>query len=190
MCKTSRTNCVSEHHIVLALQITPTPKYNNDGYEFLWLSGNIWSQLGMNITFSRWHGKNMASLMELFANWEVHEKHIIRSAAYKGAFEVSMLPGFRFDAFTTLGLFVVLGCLAQIRGLAGTSQIKVVTLLREIMSYSTWPNGLSFLPDAVLSVEEGETSFRDWLATLPRASKTAIKTRPFHCLSQSWFVAT
>ena len=143
----------------------------------MWVVNDVWSQLAMNITWSRWHGKNLSTLSQLGARWEVAEAHIVRSSAYKGENQVACLPGFRYDAVTTLGLFHALGALAQVRGLAGTTQVKIVGLLREVLGYGIWPNGLSLLPDTVLTVEDGHASMKEWLMTLARNEKAGIKTR-------------
>jgi hypothetical protein len=143
----------------------------------MWVINDVWSQLAMNIAWPRWHGKNLSALGELGARWEIAETHIVRSSAYKGENQVACLPGFRYDALTTLGLFQTLGALAQVRGLAGTTQLKIVGLLREVLEYSIWPNGLSLLPETILTVEDCHASMKEWLLTLPRSEKAAIKTR-------------
>ena len=143
----------------------------------MWVINDVWSRLAMNIAWPRWHGKNLSVLGELGARWEIAETHIVRSSAYKGENQVACLPGFRYDALTTLGLFQTLGALAQVRGLAGTTQLKIVGLLREVLEYSIWPNGLSLLPETILTVEDCQASMKEWLLTLPRSEKAAIKTR-------------
>ena len=131
----------------------------------------------MTISFARWHGRNLQTLEELGAKWEVPAMHIVRSTTYKGESEVSTLAGFRYDAVTTLGLFQVMGSLAQVRGLAGTVQTKMLKLLHAALRFSVFPCGLSFLPDMVFEVQDGLTSMRDWLVTLPRTERASIKTR-------------
>ena len=86
-------------------KINPCGRFRNDGYEFMWVINDVWSQLAMNIAWPRWHGKNLSALGELGARWEIAETHIVRSSAYKGENQVACLPGFRYDALTTLGLF-------------------------------------------------------------------------------------
>lgn len=132
----------------------------------------------MNITFSRWYGKNIDSLTDLMSKWAVPEKHIIRSASYKGGYEVTSLAGFRYDAASSLGILSIIGSLAQIRGLAGTSQTHMVEFLRDILGKCLWPNGLSILPDVVLHIENGETSFHELWPSLSRQAKSTIKARP------------
>lgn len=149
-----------------------------EGYEFLFVAGDVWARLKMNISFSRWHGKNIESLTDLMSKWAVPEKHIIRSASYKGGYEVTSLPGFRYDAVSSLGLLSIIGTLAQIRGLAGSSQTHMVDLLRDILGKCSWLNGLSILPEVVLHVENGETSFHELWPLLTRQAKSTIKARP------------
>ena len=132
----------------------------------------------MNITFSRWHGKNIDSLFDLMSKWAVAERHIIRSANYKGSYEVASLPGFRYDALSSLGMLSIIGCLAQIRGLAGSSQLTLVAFLKDILKNCSWPSGISILPDVVLDVEDGETNFGTFWACFGRQAKSVFKTRP------------
>lgn len=160
-----------------SLQINNT-NIDLEGYDFLFLSGDVWAQLKMNITFSRWYGKNIDSLTDLMSKWAVPEKHVIRSASYKGGYEVTSLPGFRYDAVSSLGLLSIIGSLAQIRGLAGSSQMHMVGFLRDILGKCLWSNGLSILPDVVLHVENGETSLRELWPSLTRQAKSTIKARP------------
>ncbi|CAK9104502.1 Uncharacterized protein SCF082_LOCUS48761 [Durusdinium trenchii] len=131
----------------------------------------------MNVTFSRWHGKNVEALGELMEKWCISTKHVIRSASFKGGFEVFSLPNFRYDALTSLGLFAVLGTLGQIRGLAGQSQTLILAFLQEILSKVPFPNGVSILPDVVLDVEQGQTSFGKLWAQVSRQAKAVIRTR-------------
>lgn len=161
----------------LSLQINACGRHRNDGYEFMWVANDVWNQVKMNITWSRWHGKNANALSELGSRWEIGDTHIIRSTTYKGENQVASLPGFRYDAFSTLGLFQAIGVLAQVRGLAGATQHRLIALLHEALRFSIWPNGLNFLPDCILPVENGHTSLRQWLSTLPRSERTMIKTR-------------
>ena len=161
----------------LALQISSRGRVRNDGYEFMWVANDVWSQMAMNISFSRWRGKNLSALADLGSKWEIPETHVIRSSTYKGGNEVATLPGFRYDALTTLGLFQTIGVLAQVRGLAGNVQAKLLQLLREVFGYWDWPDGLSLLPGVTLSVSDGMTSMKEWLLTLPKSEKNLIKTR-------------
>lgn len=110
--------------------------------------------------------------------WCISTKHVIRSASFKGGFEVFSLPNFRYDALTSLGLFAVLGTLGQIRGLAGQSQTLILAFLQEILSKVPFPNGVSILPDVVLDVEQGQTSFGKLWAQVSRQAKAVIRTRP------------
>ena len=141
------------------------------------MATDIWRQLGMTISFARWHGRNLDILQELSAKWEVSAMHVVRSTTYKGENEVSTLAGFRHDGMTTLGLCQVIGALAQVRGLAGTVQSKMLKILHEALRFSLFPHGLSFLPDMTFKVENGMTSMKDWLVQVPRKERASIKTR-------------
>ena len=135
----------------------------------------------MNVSFARWHGKNLSAIASLGNKWEIAAAHVVRSSTYKGENEVATLPGFRYDAVSTLGLFQLLGCLAQVRGLAGGTQHKMLEVMRDALRTSEWPTGLSFLRDTIFHVEEGKTSMREWLNTLPKQEKNMVKTRRLFC---------
>ena len=162
-------------------QVTPTAKYNCDGYEFLWTVGDIWRDLQMTIKWYQWHAKNVEQLCEVQNKWAIAPKHCVRNCSYKGHLEhVFTFPGLKYDCLSTLGLLCVLGCLLQIRGLAKPTQTNVLSLLRSLCSLAEWPTGLPILPDLVLDVQGGYLSLDRFWPQLTARGVQVMKTR-FGC---------
>jgi len=140
--------------------------------------GDVWRELGLNVKWYQWWGKNQHHLRDLQSKWSISEKHLIRSCSYKGNIEdVITMPGLKYDSGSTLGVLLILGCLSQIRGLAHPAQVKIVTFLRRLMSHAKWPAGLSLLPDLVLPVEDGQVSLAPFLDLLRGNGKQSMKSR-------------
>ena len=159
-------------------QVTPTSKHNLDGYELVWMMLDVRRELDMQTKWYQWWGKNFQSIKSACETWAVAMKHILRPSSYKGNLDSSSLPGLKYDCATSLGVLVVCGVLCQIRGLASPVQCKIVKLLRAMVSKTSWPSGLSLLPDLVLDVEDGCVSLNAlWERLRGTNGKAIMKTR-------------
>lgn len=166
--------------IIIDVEVTPTPKHNCDGYEFLRSTSDWWSSLGMNTRFYQWFGKNFGNgtIPEMLAGWQIPLKHIIRACTYRGSEEqVVTWPSLKYDCTSVLGCLAIVGVLAQIRGLATAVQEKMVVLLREMCSCMQ-ATRLLLLPGVYIDVDgAGNTSLHELKRELPCKEWTSLKTR-------------
>ncbi|CAE7276743.1 unnamed protein product, partial [Symbiodinium sp. CCMP2456] len=138
-------------------KITPTPKYNMAGYTYLWNLREVWQHLHLATSFHMWHSKQMrlGTMAELESSWGI-SKQIVRSETYRGDQEVLTWPGVRNDVCSTLGLLLVLGLQAQVRGMALEAQKSCLDLLRRILRITGLPERLVILPEVPLKIESGQ----------------------------------
>ena len=162
------------------VEVTPTPRHNCNGYEFLWSTSDWWSSLGMNTRFYQWFGKNFGNgaIPEMLAGWQIPLKHIIRACTYRGSEdEVVTWPSLKYDCTSVLGCLAIIGVLAQIRGLATAVQEKCVALLREMCSCMQ-ATRLLLLPGVYLDVDgAGNTSLHELKGALPSKEWASLKSR-------------
>ena len=156
-----------------------TTKHSSDGYEHFFRALDVWQCLGVNIKFHAWCGRNMRSgqLGDLMRQWSIPLKHILRKSGYKGDEEFFSRPGLPHDALSSLGMWLVIGTFAQVRGLALSSQQQVLGLVRSLcalLNLSTLP----ILPNVNLAVQEGFVCMKQWLRTLDSSTVNSLKQRP------------
>ncbi|OLP85164.1 hypothetical protein AK812_SmicGene33870 [Symbiodinium microadriaticum] len=127
-------------------KITPTPTFNMAGYTYLWNLREVWQHLELATSFHMWHSKQMrlGTMAELESLWGI-SKQIVRAETYRGDQEVLTWPGVRSDVCSTLGLLLVLGLQAQVRGMALEAQKSCLDLLRRILRITALPDTLLIL---------------------------------------------
>ena len=168
-------------HTSLHPEVQATDRHSWDGYEYLFVIQDIWTHLGVKSKFPAWFSKNWSSIEKLSTAWQIAPKHVVRASGYKGQLaDVTCIQGIKHDVCSLVGLFLVLGNMIQIRGLTSTIQQKALSLIADMVSVTSWPDGLPILPDVILEVEsDGKVSLQQLFAKVAPAVKACIKTRPF-----------
>lgn len=154
------------------------------GYTYLWNLREVWQHLHLATSFHMWHSKQMrlGTMAELESSWGI-SKQIVRSETYRGDQEVLTWPGVRNDVCSTLGLLLVLGLQAQVRGMALEAQKSCLDLLRRILRITGLPERLVILPEVPLKIESGQVSLKKLLRRCSAADRQALKSRCLDVLS-------
>lgn len=138
----------------------PLSKANWQGYRHLVIVKEFWPKVIPRTAFYAWYSQNWnkQDLVNLRSLWGVAEAHVIREVGYKGAHQAPPLPmdpRFPWAAASSLGIMLLLGALAQTRGLALQCQEEAVKFLSRMcsrISDAKWV--LKLLPTVQLPVEE------------------------------------
>ena len=133
----------------------------------------------MATTFFAWFSKNEASgiLQQHSDMWGLSRKHIVRHDAYKGECQAFTWPGLKYDCVSAAGYMLLLGTLAQIRGLAQDTQNKCLDLLRRMTKLLEFPDGLKLLPSLTLQVQDGQVRLKSFLKLFDVEVQASLKQR-------------
>ena len=87
----------------------------------------------------------MGLLADFQERWGLSMRRLVRPEGYRGEQTAMKFPGLKYDAASSAGLLLILGMLAQIRGLALETQKACVALLRRILLLADFPEGFKLL---------------------------------------------
>ena len=149
------------------------------GFEHFWMVSDAWAKIGMTTEWFQWHSRQLrtGAIAEAERSWDLSKRHIVRPDSYKGEQEVTTLPGVQYDLFTTPGMLMVFGIMAQVRGLNAQTQVKIVTLLRKIVPLASFPDGVAILPNLPLKVVTGQLKPKRFFAAFGEEAKPLLRQR-------------
>ncbi|CAE7259849.1 unnamed protein product [Symbiodinium sp. CCMP2592] len=174
-----------EPDYLTVVKVQPTAERNVDGYQHLLCVKDVWSQLSMATSFFAWYSKNESSgtLKQHADSWGLSRKHIVRHENYKGSQEAFTWPGLKYDCVSSAGFLLLIGTLAQIRGLAENVQSRCVSLLRRMTGLLEFSDGLKLLPTLTLAVQDGQVMLKSFLKLFDRELRASLKQRWENCVA-------
>ncbi|CAE7419945.1 unnamed protein product [Symbiodinium sp. CCMP2592] len=174
-----------EPDYLTVVKVQPTAERNVDGYQHLLCVKDVWSQLSMATSFLAWYSKNESSgtLKQHADSWGLSRKHIVRHESYKGSQEAFTWPGLRYDCVSSAGFLLLIGTLAQIRGLAENVQTRCVSLLRRMTGLLEFSDGLKLLPTLTLAVQDGQAMLKSFLKLFDCELRASLKQRWENCVA-------